>query len=69
MRLALIFDLDLAAHLERFAAGPVFLGIRARVDATESHGIAAAEMLIANDLEPGTGLHEGVPVPANSRIY
>ena len=57
-------DPNFAAHLERFAADPVFLGIRARVDATESHGLTAAEMLVANDLELDTGLHEGVPALA-----
>ena len=53
-----------ATDLERFAANPVFRGIRARIDAAESHGRAAAEMLLANDLQLDTGLHPGVPALA-----
>ena len=53
-----------ANDLERFAADPVFVGIRARVVADEDHGAAAAALLVAHDLELDTGLHEGVPALA-----
>lgn len=57
-------DPDFAAHLQRFAADPVFRGIRARLDATADHGLTAAELLVAQDLQLDTGLHQGVPVLA-----
>ena len=57
-------DPNFAAQLQRFAANPVFRGIRTRLNASEDHGLAAAEMLVEKDLELDTGLHEGVPVLA-----
>ena len=57
-------DPDFAGQIARFAADPVFRGIRARLDPSADHGLAAAAMLIEQDLQLDTGMHESVPTLA-----
>ena len=52
------------ADLDRFAADPVFRGIRARVDVEQPHGLAAARALVERDLELDTGMSQAVPALA-----
>jgi L-fuconolactonase len=55
---------DIASQVDRFAADPVFRGIRARLDPSEDHGLATAAMLIEKDLQLDTGMYESVPALA-----